>query len=239
MQYKFETENRNYSDFASGRVLYNQRGATAFPVRLGNEIYLRSKNYLKKRSIDPPYTIYDPCCGGAYLLTILALMNVDDFSNIISSDIKESMVELAGRNLSLLTLKGINKRIQELKNDIEKYNKDSHKKALESARRLKKRVKKINETLKIECFQANALSDFDLNLRIDLLITDLPYGNIVNWEGNRENYLLTFLNNIYNNLKISLITIITAKKQKIKHDKFNRIKHFTIGKRRISFLEPK
>ena len=41
MKYRFEIEAKNYEDFASGRVLYNRKGATAFPVRLGSEIIQR------------------------------------------------------------------------------------------------------------------------------------------------------------------------------------------------------
>lgn len=238
MKYKFETEKKNYADYASGRVLYNQKGATAFPVRLGNEIYLRSKNYLKEKEINPPYTVYDPCCGGAYLLTILGLLNVNDFSKIIASDIELEMVELARRNLSLLTREGINQRIEEIKRDIDKYNKTSHKKALISAKNLKKKVKMIDKKIAIKCFQKNALVKFNTNKKIDLLITDLPYGNIAEWSGEQDDKLRIFLDNIYLNLDVSLLAITCSKKQKIEHSSFNRLKHFTIGKRRTSFLEP-
>lgn len=65
MSYMFEMEDKNYEDFASGRVLYNQHGTTSFPARLGSEIFLRCEQFLYKAGVDGPYSIYDPCCGGA------------------------------------------------------------------------------------------------------------------------------------------------------------------------------
>jgi 23S rRNA (guanine2535-N1)-methyltransferase len=41
MEYRYTAERQNYEDFASGRVLYNQKGTTAFPVRLASELYQR------------------------------------------------------------------------------------------------------------------------------------------------------------------------------------------------------
>lgn len=128
LKYIYEKKQQNYEDFASGRVLYNQKGAAAFPVRLASEIFLRSKNYLKKKGVKEPITIYDPCCGGAYILTTLGFLHGECFSKIIGSDVDKRFV-------------------------------------------------------------------------------------------------------------FSIMTIISEKSQKIEHKKYNRIKHFTTGKRRISFLE--
>ena len=237
MQYKYEVESKNYADFASGRVIYNQKGATAFPVRLGSEIFLRSKNYLDKKIDKKSISIYDPCCGGGYLLTILGFLHGKYISKIIASDIDEEMVNLAKRNIFLLTSEGINKRIKEIKEYIEKYNKESHKKALNSALKLKYIQKNMSDNIKFNCFKANALKIYNYNFKVDLVLSDLPYGNITEWS-QKNNSTKIFLNNLLNVLnQKSIVTIITAKKQKINHRKYNRIKHFTIGKRRISFLE--
>lgn len=67
MKYKFETMNKDYSDFSSGRVLYNVANTTAFPVRLASELIQRAFNILEKDGARGPYKIYDPCCGGEKL----------------------------------------------------------------------------------------------------------------------------------------------------------------------------
>lgn len=238
MSYIYECENKNYEDFASGRVIYNQRGATAFPVRLASEVFLRSKEYLTEQKVKKPFTIYDPCCGIAYLLTILGFLHGNCIERIIGSDIDKGMIELAQRNLNLLTSQGIDDRISEIKDYINDYNKKSHKDALKSAIKLKS----IQETLNnigLNCFRADALKIHNFNSKVDLVITDLPYDNLTTWSKNDENNITIFLNNLLRFTKsTSIVAIITSKKQKIKHGKYNRIKHFTIGKRRVSFLEP-
>ncbi|MEJ6949482.1 hypothetical protein [Natronospora cellulosivora (SeqCode)] len=251
MKYKYEKEAKNYQDLASGRVLYNQKGATAFPVRLASEIFLRAKAYLEQKKVKEPISIYDPCCGGGYMLSILFFLHGNSISKIYASDIEEEMVDLARRNLSLLKLEGINKRINELQEDIEKFNKESHKKALKSAITLKETLDGMDSNPEIKCFLANALGDKptidkvceakEIIDKVDLVITDIPYGNIVEWNksatDDKENIEL-FLNNMLNFLnERSIITIISDKKHKIEHKNYHRIKHCTIGKRRISFLE--
>lgn len=238
MKYIYETKRRNYEDFASGRVLYNQNGATSFPVRLASEIFLRSKKYLNDKMVKSPFSIYDPCCGGAYLLTTLGFLHGDDLAKIIASDIDKNMLDLAKRNLSLLTSRGLNKRIEEIENYIQEFDKDSHREALESASRLKAMNKKINNSPDIQCFQANALKN-SVSINVDLVITDVPYGNIVQWSNNKDDNLEIFLDSIFKVVKsTSVLAIITNKSQVVEHNKYCRIKHFTIGKRRVSFLEP-
>ena len=95
MEYRFEKTPRNYEDFASGKVLYNAKRTTAFPVRLASEIYLRGKSYLQRKTQKSTYTLYDPCCGGAYMLTVLGLLHGGDLERLIGSDVDPKAVELA------------------------------------------------------------------------------------------------------------------------------------------------
>ncbi|MTI47948.1 MAG: hypothetical protein FH761_08910 [Firmicutes bacterium] len=239
MKYIFEKERKNYEDFASGHVLYNRKGATSFPVRLASEIFLRSKNYLEEKGNNGKITIYDPCCGGAYLLTTLGFLYGKSFSKIMASDINEEMISLAARNLSLLTEEGMENRIEEIKGYIEEFGKSSHKKALNSGIRLKEMLGGLDKSTTVECFKKDALNNKGISNSVDLIMTDIPYGNLVEWSGDEGNSLEQFLNSMLLNLKPdSIMTIITDKKEIIKHKGYNRIKHFTIGKRRVSFLEP-
>lgn len=71
MDYKY-CHNENFEDFASGRVIYGKAGFTNYPIRIANEAFRRAVGYLGK---EDGLTIYDPCCSGGYLLTVLGLLN--------------------------------------------------------------------------------------------------------------------------------------------------------------------
>src|SRR5215213_9021775 len=134
MQYKYAKEQQDYSDFSSGRVLYSLPGHPAFPVRLASEIFQRcvaQRETIHKTST--PCTLYDPCCGAAYHLSVLGYLHREHIREIIASDVDEKAVALAERNLGLLDAHGLDKRIHELSKMFEEYGKDSHREALQSA----------------------------------------------------------------------------------------------------------
>src|SRR5215216_7133062 len=115
MQYKYEKENQDYSDLASGRVFYSISGHPAFPVRLASEIFQRclaDRETIYKNST--PCTLYDPCCGTAYHLSVLGYLHGRNIREIIGSDIDEKAVDLAKRNLGLLSVAGLDGRIAEI-----------------------------------------------------------------------------------------------------------------------------
>src|SRR5215211_5646025 len=131
MQYKYETEPQDYSDLASGRVLYSVSGHPAFPVRLASEIFQRC--IAQRETIyqtSTPCTLYDPCCGAAYHLSVLGYLHGKHIREIIASDIDDKAVDLARRNLGLLSVAGLDQRIHEITTMIEQYDKDSHRDAL-------------------------------------------------------------------------------------------------------------
>src|SRR5215211_6457770 len=102
MQYKYAKEQQNYSDFSSGRVFYSLPGHPAFPVRLASEIFQRCLAHRKTTyQVSTPCTLYDPCCGAAYHLSILAYLHWGHIREVIASDIDEKAVALAERNLRL------------------------------------------------------------------------------------------------------------------------------------------
>lgn len=72
MVYKY-CKNENYEDLASGKVILHRTGYPNFPVRLAQEIFFRCLNYLDNSD---SICIYDPCCGGGYLLTVLGFLNL-------------------------------------------------------------------------------------------------------------------------------------------------------------------
>ncbi|MGG7178341.1 hypothetical protein ACQPU1_12140 [Clostridium paraputrificum] len=244
MSYKFAVENINYQDYASGRVLFNQRGTTSFPVRLASEIFQRCRHIINKKGINSPYKIYDPCCGGAYLLTTIGYLHGEHISKIFASDIDESAIKLAERNLSLLSILGIKDRIEQINKMTADYGKYSHFEALESAFRLLSILESKSNIIGTKCFISDSTKNMDkldgLN-NINIVITDLPYGDIVHWSNMQDENeaIILLLEHLLPKLAInSVVAIISKEKISIKHDKYKRLEHFKIGKRHINILTP-
>ena len=231
----------NYQDYSSGRVLYGMSGATNFSVRISNEIFEWCDKYFTSKGKTAPYIIYDPFCGIAYSLTELGFLHGSKIKYIVGSDIDEKSLEFAKKNLSLLTYKGIDNRIEELQKFINQYNRESHKEALDSAKRLKAI---INPNINIEIFQFNILNNMIFSkdvIDIDLVITDVPYGELTKWQGiekDSKNPIQIFLDKLKTILsKDSLVVIVLNKKQIISYAGYNKIKILNRGTRKIIILE--
>jgi len=232
MEYKY-AKNENYEDFASGRVLYHGRGMTNFPVRLAQEIY---KRCLQFSPIKEDICLYDCCCGGGYLLTVLGFLNQDTIGRIIGSDINPELLETAKKNLSLLSEEGMNKRIAEIKEMLSSYQKQSHIEALNSAIALRNMLRK---KIKFEVYRFDALKEINLKAKPDIILTDVPYGNMVDWTGNEENNILDkLLDTLYGICSPdTVIGLCMSKKQKIRNEKFIRLEKQQIGKRKFEILK--
>jgi tRNA G10 N-methylase Trm11 len=226
MEYKYSPK-ENFEDLSSGRVIYGNHGIPNYPVRLVNEIYRRCLAYsAKKENIK----LYDPCCGGAYLLTVLGFCNQNTISTIYASDIDDSMVKYASKNLSLLSPTGINERINELEALANLYHKQSHNMATESAYRLKEQL--IHE-INVHVFKADATKKIPLPEPVDIIITDIPYGNLVDWQGD-ESAFSKMINELINIATPETILAISMdKKQGLKNDRLIRLEKNNIGKRKF------
>lgn len=241
-KYQHRVSKENYEDYSSGRVLYGATGATNFPVRLSSEVFQQCASHLVSKGKMGPYKIYDPFCGVAYSLTVTGFLHGEEIDEIIASDADKRILEFAEKNLSLLSVEGLHKREEELKQFIKEYNKNSHKEALESAYRLQS---KINPTkvIKRVSFQFNIIEGNDLPLsipQIDIVIADLPYGKLTEWEGvkTEENLVERFLNKLKPHLsQISIVAVIYDKKQLISHSGYRAIKKLKLEKRKIIMLE--
>lgn len=232
MEYKY-AKNDNYEDFASGRVLYHVGGEPTFPVRLSLEIYERCLQYsIKKTEI----SLYDCCCGGAYMLTILGLLKNNTISMLYGSDINSDSIKLAKDNLGLLTKSGINRRRDELEALYQKYNKVAHLEALHSIDRIEERLAK---EVKTSVFTQNAFDVFDLPFIPDIIITDVPYGNMVEWDEG-----IGGINQMMNALSLvcgseTIICVCMDKKQKIQTDVYQRLERQLVGKRKFEIYKKK
>lgn len=234
MQYKY-CDNENFEDLSCGRVIIHKSGCPNFPVRLAQEIFCRCMSYHShKESI----TLYDPCCGGGYLLTVLGLLNASILSHVIGSDIDEDVLSLAENNLSLLSEKGILQRIEHLNMLLQMYNKQGHLEAIKSAEHLIDFVK--NKNINTQTFFADV---FDENIfkgksfKADIIITDVPYGNLVSWQGGNDLNIDMLLDHLIPILKPdSIIAVCSDKQQKTNNLNYKSLEKQLIGKRKFQIF---
>ncbi len=239
MEYKY-CEKDNYEDFAGGRVLYHKAGLTNFPVRLAQEIFCRCLGYLKDKS---DICLYDPCCGSGYLLTVLGFLNAGSLKTIMGSDISEEALKTASLNLSLLGDTGFSQRYQQLQSLYSEYGKESHREALESAERLLSMLVAKAHRPAFHVFHANVFSPeafLKQNFKADIVISDVPYGDMVSWRGSEETGIAAMLNNLLPVLKpTTVIAVCSDKKQKIQAENFRRLEKQQIGKRKFEIFSLK
>ena len=227
MIYKYGTA-EIYEDFASGRVIYGGKGIPNYPVRLITEIFGRAMEYSNKKE---DLIVYDPCCGGAYSLTILGFFYGEKIEKIYGSDISEEMVTSARKNLNLLKYNGLDDRKAELEKLYAEFGKTSHREAIESVEKLKNKLVKDIDT---EVFTADCTKSLP-DIKPDIIITDIPYGNLVDWGGEGEIYAM-----MENLLRIAgddtVLALSMDKSQKITSEGWHRIEKQNIGKRRFEIL---
>jgi hypothetical protein len=247
MQYHF-TPNRNFEDFASGRVFYTQPGQPAFPVRLASEVFQRCLVQWKHRGGTGLCTIYDPTCGGAYWLVVLAYLHWNHIGRIFASDMDAVTIDLARRNLSLLTTHGLGHRISEIETMLSAYNKESHAGALESAKRFRRQLN-INlkkHAIQTQVFQADSTESQAIHqgtgdAEIDILLADVPYGWHSTWQKDTDDRFPNPIWKMLDAIRIvlsyqSVIAIAADKRPKVWREGYQRLDKFKVGKRQIVIL---
>jgi hypothetical protein len=253
MKYRFAKERQDYSDYASGRVFYSVPGHPVFPIRLGSEIFQRCVAVRRSNGLVGPSVVFDPCCGGAYHLSTLAYHHWDAIDAIIGSDVDGEALSLAERNLALLTINGMDRRVAEISRMLASYNKSSHKAALKSARVLRERLLKLTSTrqIKFHLFCADAsdgriLGEKLQDRQVDIVITNIPYGQHSAWHVSattQKSEQEPPLWRVLEALRIvvseqTIIAIAANKQQRISHDAYSRIEKFRVGKRQVVLLRP-
>ena len=260
MNYKF-VERANFEDFSGGRVIYHRPGFTNYPVRLACEIFMRCLTKIDKAKVN----IYDPCCGSGYILTVLGFLYGDRINAIYGSDLSSEAVSMAEKNLRLLSPEGLIKRKEELDVLYRRYGKDSHLQGIESAERLLRMVcdseicckvfkrdvlvekeKEVEkEAYSIACIDngtnMNTDTEIDIgtniDMDVDIVITDVPYGNLVDWSASGSFAIDAMLENIKTNLNPKAVVAISSDKgQKINNPAYIRVEKFKAGKRKVEIL---
>jgi 23S rRNA (guanine2535-N1)-methyltransferase len=234
VQYEYVTEKINYEVYAAGRVLYTQAGMTSFPVRLASEIFQRCAALLNKRRL----TVYDPCAGSAYLLTVLGFLHSGRISALWAGDIHTDAAVIAQRNLSLLIESGLEQRQHEIETMLHEYGKASHAEALTSVDGLRGQLPQ--QAIQSHVWSGDAMQPPLMPNCVDVLLTDVPYGDVVSWGGTvTDNPIYELLEAHYRILaRPSVVAIISDKGQKAAHPQYKRLLQDTLGKRRITLLQP-
>ena len=251
MEYKFTSDQENYALYASGSVLYAVPGHPAFPIRLANEIFRRCMAYRKSWGVANRCVLFDPCCGSAYHLTTLAYFNWTDIAQIHASDIDADALSIAARNLSLLNLNGLERRIQELADMAQKFGKLSHATSLTHAGVLKQELASLVEDHNIQTrlFRADATDSQAVQAHwdgraVDVVMTDVPYGRQSSWSFDTPpletvDPVYALLDSLLPILQPdSVVAVTSAKKDKVRHERYKRLERFNVGKRQVALLRP-
>jgi len=247
--YRFAVTRTDHSDFATGRVFYGLPGHPAFPVRLADEIFQRCLA-LHGSAAPGGVTLYDPCCGSASLLGAIAYLHWSRVRAVVASDIDPEVLPLAARNLSLLTQQGLEERRAQITTLRALYGKESHAAALDSVGHLQERLAAglAAHAIPTRLFAADA-TDASAILAavapgaVDLVITDLPYGQRSAWQsgpghelsaGDALEALLQALRPVL--APRAIVAIVSDKAQRPRHRAYRRAGWFGVGHRRVEFL---
>lgn len=247
MPYRFAIHDQDYSDYSAGRVFYSQPGAPAFPIRLASEIFQRALHLQKAPA---PISMYDPTCGGAYHLTALGFLHGQHIRSITASDVDPTVLDLARRNLGLLSSSGLAHREQEIRRMLQEFGKPSHAEALQSITLLRGRLVG-SPPVETAVFQANVFDQEALKQGLqgkvpDLVFSDVPYGNMTGWQMAGHGAAVSFPPAIWQMLDSlrtvlsphTIVAVAADKNQKIIHEGYRRIDHFQVGKRQVVLLTP-
>jgi hypothetical protein len=154
------------------------------------------------------------------------------------------MVSLAKLNLSLLTKQGLGERRRQLEDYLMEYGKESHKAAIRSTLYYEELIKAQKHEITTITGRSDALRP-EYNLfrdKIDMVITDLPYGEVVDWvkQDSTTNEVSSLMEHLLPILNQDGVVAVTGpKKIKIQGEAYERVEQFQIGKRQTVILRAK
>ncbi|MGL4648103.1 MAG: rRNA methyltransferase [Caldilineaceae bacterium] len=246
MPYRYAVERQNATHLASGRVIHALPGAPALPVRLADEVFQRCLAAHPHPHPAQGITLLDPCCGAGYHLTVLGLLHTPRLQRLWGVDIDPRAVDVARRNLRLLSVAGLEARAQELTQHAVAFGKESHRDALASAHLLRDSLTTglQGRTIATAAHVADALIPALLMgvvgpAQVDMVIADVPYGLRSQWQGaaSAEEPLTLLLTALHPLLAPhAVVALIADKAQKAHHSLYRRIEQFQVGTRRITLL---
>lgn len=183
MAYRYAVTRESYADL-SGGVLHSAPGFPAFPARLASEMFQRALAHTSTRAA----RVWDPCCGSAHLLATVTLLHPDRIAGVLGTDVDPAALELAGKNIGLLSGAALTARAEELQTRAARLGKPAYLDAADAARRLGRRLAPGGALSDRGVAQADVFDPAQLQgaldgRRPDVVITDVPYGEQTPWRG--------------------------------------------------------
>ncbi|MEU0492497.1 rRNA methyltransferase [Nocardiopsis changdeensis] len=212
MTYRYAVERTDHSALASGHVLRSAPGFPGFPVRLADELFQRAAVHTGL----PAVRLWDPCCGSGYLATVLGLLHRERIASVRATDVDPDAVELAGRNLRLLTAEGLAEREEELRRSARDFGRPSFVERAEDARGLARGLARAGGDLPHEAAVADVFSDPG-PVAADLVVTDVPYGEMTAWAGEApgEDPVGALLASLGRALPPGAVIVVTARTRRV------------------------
>ncbi len=223
---------RDYTDYAPGRALRGGAGRPNFPVRLALELYGRGAAALGRT----PVRLWDPLCGGGSLLFAAALLGEPAPEWVLGSDADEGAVDLARENLALLTPEGCARRRAQIEEHLRAFGRQSFAEALESLDRIAAQGRGVRAAAAVYDVFSGAVPD--LPVRPNLVVCDLPYGDLVDWRGGAQAPGAAFLPAIGRHLEAGAVVVACMdKRQQLEAPGFVRLDRQQVGKRRFAVYQ--
>ncbi len=181
MAYRYATERADHTDLASGNVLHSAPGHPGFPVRLASELFQRSLAHLDTEQAG----LWDPCCGSGHLVTVLALLHRDRVAHVHACDVDHDAVQIAARNLELLSAHGMAQRERELRGRAVEFDRAAFADRADATLRLAERLRELGGDVPRSVCEHDAFAPSPPQRPVDVVLTDVPYGDLAHWSGAR------------------------------------------------------
>ena len=228
----------NLEHLASGVVIHSAPGLVACPVGVALAAYEAARAQLERLGAHPPYALFDPCAGGGYLLTVLGLSLGAQVRALYAADIDARACEFAQKNLLLCTRQGMERRRDELASRVAEFGKDSHKIALGHAERFLSPSQTMHEDPRVLVMRGDALhaSSVALPEQVSMVITEIPYGEQSQWQGDHgtANVAKLFTALHPKLAEPSVIAVISRKKESFAGIENVRLQKLTVATRQIT-----
>ena len=230
MQYRFSLD-RDFSDYACGGALKGRAGMPNFPARLALELYGRGASHLQPEA---GIALCDPLCGSGCLLTVVALLAPRCPAFVLGADLNQEALTLAEENLALLTQEGRARRARELEARLASFGRDSYRRALESLDRIAAQAAGREVRTRVARHDVFSPNPPDFPVRPNLILTDVPYGGLVAWQGEREGKEASLLGCLARMAAPGAVFVVCMdKRQRLCADGFIRLEKEQVGKRRF------
>ena len=113
------------------------------------------------------------------------------------------------------------------------YQKPSHADALESCKRFEQMV---SREISVSIFRADCTRELPA-IAPDIIITDVPYGNLVEWEGGSPVSIDDMAEQLHRIAhEDTILAICMDKSQKLSSNRWKRLEKNNVGKRRFEIL---